>query len=276
MATRKRSTIKSRKEEIRARKPKTVGGLIKESQRLSRSFKESVAVGGAIVGPGKFGKGAAKIAQKIKAIRKTRRLERAEAARARATTKANKERVTRALAREKPPAIGPSPRFVPSQRGGRGPTLRDLLKSDKSAKAVRARKRIADKRNPKTLAKGKELEAKAKFKEAQALLRNQEKRLTREQSDRIFRGGLRKGSINIPKKTTGKRLTKEAVDDRRFIREQTKILRESKGTTSQARRAARAKARQRNTKALLAAGATVAAAKIKGRSDKKRKGPKFE
>jgi hypothetical protein len=70
VAKKKRRTIKSRKESISARKPKTtVGSLIKESQRLTKSFKESVIIGAALAGPGKFIQ-AGKIFKRGKAAKK--------------------------------------------------------------------------------------------------------------------------------------------------------------------------------------------------------------
>ena len=58
MATKKRKgrTIASRKESISARKPKTMKSILKGQTKLSKSFKESLAVAGAVAGPGKLSK----------------------------------------------------------------------------------------------------------------------------------------------------------------------------------------------------------------------------
>lgn len=71
MATRKRSTIKSRRESISARKPKTLKSILKGQTKLSRSFKESLAIGAAVVGPGKILKPLKKVADLAKAKKGT-------------------------------------------------------------------------------------------------------------------------------------------------------------------------------------------------------------
>lgn len=69
MATKKRSTIKSRKEKISARKPKTLSSILKGQTKLSRSFKESVGIAATVAGPGKILK-AGKLPKHIKDLMK--------------------------------------------------------------------------------------------------------------------------------------------------------------------------------------------------------------
>jgi hypothetical protein len=69
MATKKRSTIKSRKESISARKPKTLSSILKGQTKLSKSFKESLGIGAAIAGPGKFLKPIKKVAKVVKKLK---------------------------------------------------------------------------------------------------------------------------------------------------------------------------------------------------------------
>jgi hypothetical protein len=149
MATRKRTggrTIKSRKEQIRARKPKTLASILKGQTKLSKSFKESVGIAGALAGPGKFFR-VAKSAKELAALKKGvpafgKTLEKATS-KATAARKASKSRKM----------------------------IRDLEKRPALQRALKAPvKKGPDVRNPRTLAKGKDLEAQAAFKRQQAKL----------------------------------------------------------------------------------------------------------
>jgi hypothetical protein len=101
MATKKRSTIKSRRESISATKPKTLSSILKGQTKLSRSFKESLAIGAAVAGPGKFLKPLKKVADLAKAKKGTPSF---ASTLQKATAKATKSKKA-AAAREKGRAI---------------------------------------------------------------------------------------------------------------------------------------------------------------------------